>query len=519
MAYETTKSTTQVSKSPEYRIKKEIPYSSTLGSETGLWSYIFQTSYSYPNRVDHLNHITLRNTGKVTLEVQFLIEAWTAGTPDTNDAEIVLRTLIPSGEEIFLPTLRMINYSAGGTSAADAYAINNKRPEEINSGELYQEVDQLDDATVEAEDTTITVDTGTKFYVGDLIQLGVDTTEVTQQEIMRVTSISSNTLTVERGLYGTSAADKDSQTDATSGAVNNAKVYLPFFNILDDSGEYGGFSTCQTNQNGKFHIMNFFGYGRYGSYAASGITSGSVSGKFYSAGYQELGLSGVTASTNTGLTASTAYEFDIQVDGGTNFDNLSFTTDSSNVNWGGANGVISKIQAALDEQYYTSGNLFEKKVTVGIVNGDIRFTSGSRLTTSAIALTAGSSGTAEFFGTGRVPAVGSLKTAVAARVPNDSYVEKKSGIEERNENVFFFDDGNGNIKGVAGGYINYETGEFYLENAPSNANFVISANYGSALSGGIKIVNTASRNGIYSIAARSCNQKIAGQIEFIATER
>ena len=98
-------------------------------------------------------------------------------------------------------------------------------------------------------------------------------------------------------------------------------------------------------------------------------------------------------------------------------------------------------------------------------------------------------------------------------------MEKKSGIEERNENVFFFDDGHGNIKGTASGYINYETGEFYLENAPSNANFVISANYGAALGGGVKLLYTTSRNGIYSIAARSCNQKIAGQIEFIATER
>ena len=229
-------------------------------------------------------------------------------------------------------------------------------------------------------------------------------------------------------------------------------------------------------------------------------------------------MSGITSSSNTGLTASTNYALDIQVDGATNFDNLTFTTDSSNVNWGGNNGVISKIQSALDTQYYTAGNLFEKKVTVGIVNGDIRFTSGSNLTTSAIALTAEDGADASFFGTGRVPAVGSIKAAVAARVPNDSYIDKISGDEKRNESAFFYDDGNGNIGGAASGYINYTTGEFYLENAPSNANFCISANYGSASAGGVKVLSAGNQNGISYIKARSVNQKIAGEIEFTGYE-
>ena len=44
-----------------------------------------------------------------------------------------------------------------------------------------------------------------------------------------------NNLTVERALYGTSAADKDAQTNATSGAVNGAKVYFHLFNIYSCS--------------------------------------------------------------------------------------------------------------------------------------------------------------------------------------------------------------------------------------------------------------------------------------------
>ena len=108
--------------------------------------------------------------------------------------------------------------------------------------------------------------------------------------------------------------------------------------------------------------------------------------KFYNSGYQELNLTGITPSTHSGLAASTEYKFNITVDGGSVFANLAFTTDASNLNFGGNNGIIGKIQAALDAQFYTAGNLFEKKVSVGIVNGDIRFTSGDRTRASAILL-------------------------------------------------------------------------------------------------------------------------------------
>ena len=130
-----------------------------------------------------------------------------------------------------------------------------------------------------------------------------------------------------------------------------------------------------------------------------GIVPGSLMIMFYTKGaYQEFGLSGITSSTNSGLTASTAYQFTIAVDGGSAYD-LSFTTDSSNLNFGGTNGVIQKIQDVFDTQFYTtSSNLFEKKVTVSIVNGDIRFTSGSNLSTSAISLGDSSSGDTDIWG-------------------------------------------------------------------------------------------------------------------------
>ena len=136
--------------------------------------------------------------------------------------------------------------------------------------------------------------------------------------------------------------------------------------------------------------MNFFGYGRTAT-ALSGITPGSVAIQFYTKGYQGLGLSDVTSNTPTGLTASTTYYLTIAADGGSALE-INFTTDATNGNFGGANGLISKIQDALDTAYYTAGNLFEKKVNVFIRGGDVIFESQSKLSTSAIALTAGTSG-------------------------------------------------------------------------------------------------------------------------------
>ena len=145
--------------------------------------------------------------------------------------------------------------------------------------------------------------------------------------------------------------------------------------------------------------------------------------------------------TESGLTASTAYEFDITVDGGTTYDNLSFTTDSSNTKFGGSTGIIAKIQDALDTQYYTSGNLFEKKVHVTIEGGDVIFRSGSHLSTSAVTIGAGSSGTAEFLGTGRIPAA---PTSVAARLQQEVDYDPVTNSSTY-RNIFVRDDGRGNL--------------------------------------------------------------------------
>jgi hypothetical protein len=248
--------------------------------------------------------------------------------------------------------------------------------------------------------------------------------------------------------------------------------------------------------------------------------------KFYEAGYQSLGLSGITGSTHSGLSASTTYYFKIRADGATAADSsttvaeISFTTDASNLNFGGSNGIISKIQTALDAKFYDSTNtnvLFEKKVNVAIVDGDIRFTSGQHLEASAIALSAGTSGTAGtdelFDGTntiGRIPA--SPMSAVPAKLPDDVSYDRVTYATIPNSSAFVYDDGRGNLFGAADGTINYETGAIDFRNAPPNAEFVISCMHTGAFSGKLNESETDRINSLIAIHANTPNQKGSGQV-------
>jgi hypothetical protein len=440
-------------------------------------------------KIGEVGEIEIINTGKHPAFAILGYRTWTAeGTMSANTYYV--NHLLKPNQGMIIPDCPAIIQDEDNDQY-DGTAIDNQAPHSdmyVASGCLLDEGSNITDSV-----TNFTTDDGDYFRAGDLIRL--------DNEIMEVTSISTDELYVIRAVGGSTAATHN----------DDVAIRLPFYNAYHDFDKY---SVAQTDGQGRFKATNFFGYGRAATHLM-GLTAGSVSIKFYQSGYQTLGLSDITSSTNTGLTASTAYEFDIQVDGGTNFDNLSFTTDSSNVNFGGANGVISKIQAALDAQYYTSGNLFEKKVHVGIVNGDLRFTSGSHLSTSAIALTAGSSGTAEFFGTGRIPAIGSINSAVAAKLPDDVVYDRVTYQSSPNESAFMYDDGYGNLTGAGTGTINYETGAIDFTNAPVNAEFVVSVLHTSPFSGRQNATDAAKMNSLKAIYGNMPNQKGSGELTII----
>ena len=451
------------------------------------------------NTVSSIKALCIYNQSNVGIELQFIINEFkdNSNVDEKNNVDLgggatglrYQTMLLPAGEFIYLPNGRIVGYNADA-SAANATSFANIAPD---SNE-YTVVDASGaNEAIDDSETAIDVDDDDFFKQGDLIRI--------DDEIMEVTAISGNTLTVIRGTHGSTAAAHDITDD----------LRLPFFNAYNS---YNKYSVAQTNKNGKFKAMNFFGYGRTGNAVVDGIVPGSVAFKFYNQGYQELGLSGITPNTPTGLAASTTYQFNFSVDGGSVFVDLAFTTDSSNTNFGGKNGLLNKIQDVFDQQYYTSGNLFEKRVTVGIVDGDVRFTSGSHLSTSAVLLAAPGSGTTPF-GVGRIPAIGSIETAVAARLPDDTLFDKETYEEKPNIGAFMYDDGAGNLIGAGSGTINYETGAVDFTAMP-NAEFVISGTQFSAHSGAPTTASSSGTNSIVNVGARSTNQKLNATIKVIA---
>ena len=452
------------------------------------------------------------NTGDVPAEIQFVYQEWKnnsnvddANAVDTGGGSTNLRYItmvLPAGDFFYLPHGRVIGYNADA-SAANATTIENTAPDSNMYVDSTADLDHATSATMgsDATHTTLNLEDGhSKFFkVGDLIRIENEICEVTA--VGTGADLANSTCTIKRGLFGSTAATH----------ADDVAIRLPFFNITAD---FDKFSVSQTDKNGVFHAKNFFGYGRTGDAISDGIQAGSIGIKFYSAGYQELGLSGITRNTNSGLAASTAYQFTIAVDGGSAYD-LDFTTDSSNTNFGGRNGVLNKIQDVFNSAYYTSGNLFEKRVTVSIVNGDVRFTSGQHLSGSAIALGDSSGGDTDIWAAGRIPAVANVEAAVAAKLPDDTVYDRNTYDASPNRMAFMYDDGQGNLKGAGSGRINYETGEIRFTALP-NAEFVLNLIHKSAHAGGVNSDTASGKNTIQTIGARSVNPKLNTTVKILA---
>ncbi len=470
--------------------------------------------------------IVVKNDGEVGAEIQLQVTDY-ANSSDVDDANSIdisgdgavttryITTLLGAGEYMFLPNARWLSYE-NDTSGANAKPTTSGAYLSLDANEYVDSGADNDSATEDAmtDDTSATTVylepytsaancTANLFHVGDLIRLDNEIMEVTA--IGAKAALATNTLTVIRGVHGSTVAVH----------ADDVAVRLPFFNAY---GDFDEFSVAQTDTSGRFKAFNFFGFGRVQDSTSDGIVPGSIAGKFYDAGYQSFGMKGITPSTNSGLSASTTYYLSVSIDGATT-DKITFTTDGDNVNFGGTNGVVQKLQNSIDALYYNPAkNGFQKGASVAIINGDIRVTSKQRLSTSAISLTTntdGTSGTDEFFDgsnkIGRIPVAAS--GAVAARLPDDTIINSE-GVTVPNRSIFFYDDGHGHIKGSAQGSINYQTGKIDFVGVP-NAEFAITANYDSAHGGGNRSTTNA-QNMIVEIAARSCNSKINTPIEIVA---
>ena len=347
------------------------------------------------------------------------------------------------------------------------------------------------------------------FRVGDLIQVNTEIMEVTA--VGDGSTAAKTNLTVIRGLYG---------SDAASDHADDAAIRFPFFNTYKD---YDDTYKLATDRNGKWHSTNFFGYGRTAyDGTAFGLNPGSIVIRFYKPGYQELGLSGITASTDTGLTAG-SYWFKIAIDGGT-AESINFEVDSNNTNWGGTSGVLSVIQTALDDKYNnTDSNTWQQKSSIGIVNGDVRFTSGQGLSTSAIALTAGTDGASASYNifaqqNGWFPALANIEKAVVAKLPDKQLYNPVTYATTPNLIEYAYDNGSSGIVGKCRGSINYETGELFLFNAPPLASFEVSVIHSTPFSGkrdtGSNSANLCLRpNSLIAVHANVLNTQVTGKVK------
>ena len=455
---------------------KSITYSATVNNL--LLDLAPASDVETNTAAEVISAVKVKNDSYVPAIAIFQFYRYTDAT--TEGVAEYLHFLLNPDEEIVLPATR-------GIIAQDAEqyigtAVSATAP---NSAEKVDTGDNV--ASGELNNTTDPVvfelDNGhEKYRVGDKLRV--------ENEIIRVEgtfdnnptaeTVADNHIVVSRAWNGSTAASHSGTPD----------VYYAFFN---DYHDYDTYTLSQTDNLGKWRSSNFFGYGRAVS-GEGGLMPGSIAIQFYTQGKAVFNLSDITANTESGLTASTAYEFDITVDGGTTFDNLSFTVDSSNTKFGGSSGIIAKIQDALDTQYYTAGNLFEKKVTVGLEGGDIVFRSGSFLAASAIAIGAGSTGAAEFLGTGRIP---SAATSIDARIETETITDPVTNGTTYKQ-IFIRDDGRGNLiwkNERVVGTVNYETGaiEWTISERP-NAEFVVSVLHTSAMSG--KLATSTSGNNV-----------------------
>tara|TARA_Y100000593_G_scaffold95130_1_gene200464 strand:- start:31502 stop:32986 length:1485 start_codon:yes stop_codon:yes gene_type:complete len=464
---------------PDLEKTKEISYSATADQIYAISSSVSSTTKEkIPNRVE------LENVGPVPLVIMSGYETYSNDT--TDGVTEYLHTMLMPGE-IYTPPVRAIIRTGESSAIMDGTIVSNATP----SSNMYADISTVSSGFDNTTDpVTITSADGDFWRVGDMVRCNA--------EVVEITAISGANLTVKRGMKGTTPASHgDGET-----------LRLQFSN---DYEVYNKYSVCQLNSKGKFKASNFFGLGRT-SAGVQGLVPGSIALKFFQNGYQDLvGGGGVSANISSGLATSTAYQFMVNCDnaGATN---ISFTTDSSDVTFG---NIVKKIQAQFNSLYYvTASNLFEKKVYIHITNeGNLRVTSGQRLSTSSIRLTDSSGSDTDIFGAGRIPSAPASVTAVDARLPDDVLYNNVTYNAYPNEGVFCYDNGLGKLVGAAHGEICYERGKIDITSGPPNSEFVISCLHTSAFSGKLNEATADRINSLVDIYANTTSQKWNGSIK------
>ncbi len=275
---------------------------------------------------------------------------------------------------------------------------------------------------------------------------------------------------------------------------------------------------CGTDGQGRYKSNTFLGDNIRNASHINGLVPGAQSIDFPVPVEQRLGMKNLTSKTKSGLAASTQYEFYLNLDG--QREHVAFTTDANNLNWGGSNGVLQKIQTVLADKV-ADGSLY-RNVSVSMNGGDIVFKSHSggghwngkvtnratdgtnRTGASQIDLQDYSGGT-QFLGSGNVPG-SALPSTSNDFMPTEKLHPKTNEVYQDPSNKLI-DRGNGVLKRSLGGSgsINYETGAIDLKGLPIWSQMHGYSIKGSAHSGQLDTDATASCNGIKQVKVRSVN--------------
>ena len=365
-----------------------------------------------------------------------------------------------------------------------------------------------------------------KYRVGDYLRVENEIVKVegTYDDNPTASTVADNHIVVSRAHFGSAAASHSGTAD----------IYFAIFNEHYDFDRAlsGSSQLVQTDSLGRYRSCNFFGYGRDDSGTSPfGLVPGSVCIRFYSSAYQEVYMGGsgadggsgvsnipINANISSKLTASTAYAFNITIDD-SSATTISFTTDSDNVKFGGSQGIVNKIQSAINTATRTVGNaLFGYNCTVSVVNGALRFTSNSHLAPhdgtngSKILLADAGSGTNVFSGSaGIFPDITMANAPVEPALPDLNVYDPITYSTSRNMENICYDNSFGGLTGASGGTVNYETGYIDMVGAPINAQFEVSVVHNSPFSGKLD-PNKTDTNTIKSIHANVLSKNMVGKI-------
>ena len=520
---------------PIITIEKTVSYLAS-GTKSNQILAIAGTDSDTVTTADAPKVVAVHNTGKFPVVAMAGYQQYS--DEDTEENTIFIHTLLLPGESIY-PNMRGIISTQGSNvdhtnaSFADRSLWNlDGEVVDFTAPNTALKVDTGDNsASGELANTTdpvvFEIDNGHEQYrVGDYLRVENEIIKVegTYDDNPTQSTVTDNHIVVSRGHFGSTTASHSGAVDIYWTVANE---YYDYDRALSGSSQL-----VQTDSQGRFKSCNFFGYGRNnGATAPFGLVPGSVCIRFYSSAYMDIPMGGtgvaggtggsnipITASTSSKLSASTEYSFNLTIDD-SSATTVSFTTDSSNVNFGGTSGVISKIQDAIDTATRTAGNnLFGYSCTVSIAEGKLRFTSNSHLLPhdgtngSKILIEDGAGGTNVLTGAaGIFPDINNSIAAVKPQLPDLNVYDSITYATSPNMANICYDDSYTNLRGAATGRINYETGGISFTGL-ANASFEVSVVHNSPFSGKLD-ANKSDANTLRSIHANALNKNMSGKIK------